>query len=144
MSTFGQVITPEAPSFQNSHTAETSPHSGTELLADYEAETRQLDSIRAVDMAGEESSEPSPEPSPEISLSLSKLNLDNLHVALRQLVEGLHGLHETGKLHRDIKPSNVLVTRESRRNFGFRFGSEVEGQGAHDSITLAAHPNMSP
>ncbi|MGH7439818.1 MAG: protein kinase domain-containing protein, partial [Polyangiaceae bacterium] len=33
---------------------------------------------------------------------------------MRQLVEGLRALHDSGKLHRDIKPSNVLVTGEGR------------------------------
>jgi len=37
-----------------------------------------------------------------------------LRSGLLQLAEGLHALHQAGKLHRDIKPSNVLVTREGR------------------------------
>jgi len=31
-----------------------------------------------------------------------------------QLAEGIHAIHEAGKLHRDLKPSNVLVTEAGR------------------------------
>ena len=44
----------------------------------------------------------------------SRVDLDRLRPALRQLVEGIHALHSAGKLHRDVKPSNVLVTPEGR------------------------------
>jgi tetratricopeptide (TPR) repeat protein len=74
------------------------------------------------------------------------LDLNRLNVAIRQLAEGLHGLHETGKLHRDIKPSNVLVTKEGRVVIlDFGLVAEVEGREPYDSFTLAGTPDyMSP
>src|ERR1044071_6831773 len=112
-----------------------------ELLADYEAETRQLDSVRSTDPA-----ETTRQTLLESALSRVKLDLSNLNIALRQLAEGLHGLHETGKLHRDIKPSNVLVTNEGRVVIlDFGLVAEVEGKDLHDSVTLAGTPDyMSP
>jgi eukaryotic-like serine/threonine-protein kinase len=106
-----------------------------------EAETQQLEAIRpnVVEDVGVYNSV-------ETRLSLSPLDVDRLQLALRQLAEGLHGLHETGKLHRDIKPSNVLVSKENRVVIlDFGLVADVEGQGLHDSISLAGTPDyMSP
>ncbi|MGH9971374.1 MAG: serine/threonine-protein kinase PknK [Pyrinomonadaceae bacterium] len=113
----------------------------SEAAEGYEAETRQLDPIRVTSVE-----EPPSETSIETRLSRSKLDLDRLTFAMRQLAEGLHALHETGKLHRDIKPSNVLVTKEGRVVIlDFGLVAEVEGQGLHESIHLAGTPDyMSP
>ena len=109
--------------------------------ADYEAETQHLDPSRA------NSIDERPERvSIDTRLSRTPLDLERLHSALRQLAEGLHGLHETGKLHRDIKPSNVLVTKEGRVVIlDFGLVAEVAGKGMHESVNLAGTPDyMSP
>lgn len=115
--------------------------SDKELLANYEAETKQLDSIKSL-----QSGDDRPATLEDPSLALSRLDLGALNVALRQLAEGLYGLHETGKLHRDIKPSNVLVTKEGRVVIlDFGLVAEVEGKEPHDTLTLAGTPDyMSP
>jgi eukaryotic-like serine/threonine-protein kinase len=113
----------------------------SEAVADYEAETQQLDNSRTTD-----SDDTSREISVETRLSKSKLEPDRLGSALRQLCEGLHALHQTGKLHRDIKPSNVLITRQGRVVIlDFGLVAEVEAQGMHETMSLAGTPDyMSP
>ncbi|MDQ1729639.1 MAG: eukaryotic-like serine/threonine-protein kinase, partial [Pyrinomonadaceae bacterium] len=112
-----------------------------EQLADYEAETRQLEPIRSTFSSSH--SRESPE---QASLAKAQLDPDRLRKSLRQLAEGLHALHETGKLHRDIKPSNLLVTKEGRVVIlDFGLVAEVAGAELHDSVTLAGTPDyMSP
>lgn len=48
---------------------------------------------------------------PACTPHVTRLNVERLRAALRQLAEGICALHRSGKLHRDIKPRNVLVTR---------------------------------
>jgi eukaryotic-like serine/threonine-protein kinase len=42
------------------------------------------------------------------------LDTDRLRRCLVQLADGLHALHQSGRLHRDVKPTNVMVTEDER------------------------------
>ena len=119
----------------------TARDSSGELLADYEAETMELESIQGSYMPDD-----SDHRTLASSLSRVKLDVNRLRIAMRQLAEGLHALHETGKLHRDIKPSNVLVTKAGRVVIlDFGLVAEVQGAVFNDSFTLAGTPDyMSP
>jgi serine/threonine protein kinase len=46
--------------------------------------------------------------------TLTPVMLERLELGLRQLVEGIHHLHQHDCIHRDLKPSNVLVTAQGR------------------------------
>jgi serine/threonine protein kinase/tetratricopeptide (TPR) repeat protein len=108
----------------------------------HEAETVELESTSVLNTEVWSMSDSSR----DVAAADSKLDVDRLRLALRQLVEGVHGLHETGKLHRDIKPSNVLVTREGRvviLDFGLVM--DVEDKEPHDTANLVGTPDyMSP
>jgi len=115
---------------------------GPEPALDHEAETVELE----IDsLSGDSDDSVSPR-ARDLALDSSRLDLPRLRFSLRQLAEGLHGLHETGKLHRDIKPSNILVTREGRVVIlDFGLVADVEGKGQSDSGLLAGTPDyMSP
>jgi len=109
--------------------------------ADYEAETQHLRGDRVI-----LSDQSFGDSSIDTSLARTILDLNRLGSALKQLAEGLHALHETGKLHRDIKPSNVLVNREGRVVIlDFGLVAELEAKGLHESISIAGTPDyMSP
>ena len=80
------------------------------------------------------------------ALSASAPDFDELRLrsALRQLAEGVHHLHEVGKLHRDIKPSNVLVTGEGRVVIlDFGLVEDVE-PASRDTLLVGTPDYMSP
>lgn len=68
-------------------------------------------SIDASDIPDEAPPEPREQNPPPV---LTTHYLRDLRVTLKQLIDGISALHDSGHVHRDIKPSNVLVTTEGR------------------------------
>ena len=70
-----------------------------------------------------------------------------LRPALRQLVDGLSFLHETGLLHCDVKPSNVLITRDQRvvlLDFGLVTEWKPDAFGSHSAELVGSLGYIAP
>jgi eukaryotic-like serine/threonine-protein kinase len=104
-----------------------------------EADTVEFDSSRLIYDSAEVASSGEAPP-----ISFYELDESRLRPALRQLAEGVHHLHELGKLHRDIKPSNVLVTTDGRVVIlDFGLVEDVE-PAARDTLLVGTPDYMSP
>jgi eukaryotic-like serine/threonine-protein kinase len=138
--TFIQYVRPEEATGPNTDIDNTLPEPRTfePRTADSEADTEIFDSADiSVDV---------PTLADEGSAVAANYLLDEqrLRSGLRQLAEGVHRLHEMGKLHRDIKPSNVLITDEGRvviLDFGLVEDINPE---LHETLLAGTPDYMSP
>ncbi len=106
-----------------------------------EANTVEFDSSDVLFQSGEMSVSAE---SPVSWVPIPEFDELRLRSALRQLAEGLHHLHEVGKLHRDIKPSNVLITDEGRVVIlDFGLVEDVE-PASRDNLLVGTPDYMSP
>ena len=133
--TFTQYVRPEMPDrLGDSSTISRNANHGAS-----EADTVEFDSSRLIYDSAEVASSGEAPP-----ISFYELDESRLRPALRQLAEGVHHLHELGKLHRDIKPSNVLVTAEGRVVIlDFGLVEDVE-PAARDTLLVGTPDYMSP
>src|SRR5258708_1374503 len=137
--TFIQYVRPEAPRLSDSSVNDTLP--GFVRHSDSEAETEEFNSSHVSLESGEMTALSE---SPQFPLTRYKLDEARLRSALRQLVEGVHRLHELGKLHRDIKRSNVLVDGDGRvviLDFGLVEDVEPE---LHETLLAGTPDYMAP
>ncbi|MBZ0237476.1 MAG: serine/threonine protein kinase, partial [Deltaproteobacteria bacterium] len=72
-----------------------------------------------------------------------------LRTALAQLAQGVHALHQAGRLHCDLKPTNMLVTAEPRAvlvDFGViaEIGNARTRSIDDDAFVVGTPPYMAP
>lgn len=75
----------------------------------------------------------------------TRVDLNRLRPAIRQLAEALQALHAAGLVHRDLKPSNIRVTPEERvvlMDFGIVADSRRTPRGAQTAV--GTPPYMAP